>query len=37
MGHRDHSSRGVLRQLVIYMLMGIPEPGTVMRTLQFVF
>jgi hypothetical protein len=36
-GHRDHPSRGVLRQLGTHIHMGIPELGAVMRTLPFVF
>jgi hypothetical protein len=36
-GHRDHPSRGVLRQLGTHVHMGILDPGEVMRTLPFVF
>jgi hypothetical protein len=36
-GHRDHPSRGVLRQLGTHIHMRIPEPGAVTRTLSFVF
>jgi hypothetical protein len=36
-GHRDHPSRRVLRQLGTHVRMGIPDAGPVMRTLPFVF